>query len=164
MAQRSDSFKWMSHLFSIVTIVLGVAVSWLIARDVAPPLNAITATFDRLAEGEACDQIPGHDRNDELGRLAAAAEVFRERAAETERLLEEVTFMKELERQHAHSSRLESIGQLAAGIAHEINTPMQCVANEVEFLEEQFVYLVDVVNQCQQIIEEDKSLSEADHL
>ncbi|QDU56566.1 sensory histidine kinase AtoS [Aeoliella mucimassa] len=72
--------------------------------------------------------------------------------------------MKELERQHAHSSRLESIGQLAAGIAHEINTPMQCVANEVEFLEEQFVYLVDVVNQCQQIIEEDKSLSEADHL
>ncbi|MCC9656214.1 PAS domain-containing sensor histidine kinase [Rhodopirellula halodulae] len=39
-----------------------------------------------------------------------------------------------MERQLAQAQKLESMGQLAAGIAHEINTPMQCVSGNVEFL------------------------------
>ncbi len=33
-----------------------------------------------------------------------------------------------------HSQKLESVGQLAAGIAHEINTPMQYVSNSLQFI------------------------------
>ena len=130
----SHGFRWASNAFSVLTIVLGLVASWLIARDVAPPLNAITDTIDRLAGGEACESVPGLGRGDEVGRLALAAEVFRAKAAETERLLNEVTEMKDRERQVAHSQKMESIGQLASGIAHEINTPMQCVASNVEFI------------------------------
>ncbi|MFQ5503883.1 MAG: sensor histidine kinase [Planctomycetota bacterium] len=36
------------------------------------------------------------------------------------------------------AQKLESIGQLAAGIAHEINTPAQYVGDNVEFLEQSF--------------------------
>ena len=39
-----------------------------------------------------------------------------------------------MERQLAQAQKLESMGQLAAGIAHEINTPMQCVSGNVEYL------------------------------
>ena len=35
-----------------------------------------------------------------------------------------------------HAQKLESVGQLAAGIAHEINTPMQFISTNMEFLEE----------------------------
>lgn len=134
MRADSQRFEVVNNVVSVLTIVLGLLASWLIGRDVAPPLNAITETIDGLAQGQKCDSVPGLERGDELGRLARAAEVFRTKAAETERLLAEVTRMKESERQSAHSQKMESIGQLAAGIAHEINTPMQSIANNVQFL------------------------------
>ncbi len=46
----------------------------------------------------------------------------------------DITHLSELERQLAQASRLESIGQLAAGIAHEINTPVQYVSDNTRFV------------------------------
>ncbi|HEY6451343.1 MAG TPA: ATP-binding protein [Steroidobacteraceae bacterium] len=42
------------------------------------------------------------------------------------------------QKQAANASKLESIGQLAAGIAHEINTPVQYVGDNVRFLGDAF--------------------------
>jgi signal transduction histidine kinase len=150
---NSSQFTWASHLFSLATVALGVVVAWRISRSVAPALVAITTTFDGLARGLPIESIPCRERTDELGQLAAAAQVFRDKAVQTERLLDEATQVKELERQLAHTSQLESLGQLAAGIAHEINTPMQCVACNVEYLEEQFDYVLDVVRQLQAMLQ-----------
>lgn len=44
----------------------------------------------------------------------------------------------QMEVQLRHAQKMESIGQLAAGIAHEINTPIQYVGDNVRFLEESF--------------------------
>lgn len=49
--------------------------------------------------------------------------------------------MKERERveiELRHAQKLETVGQLAAGIAHEINTPMQYIGSSLEFLKESF--------------------------
>jgi two-component system NtrC family sensor kinase len=46
----------------------------------------------------------------------------------------DITRITALERQVAQASRLESIGQLAAGLAHEISTPVQYVSDNVRFL------------------------------
>ncbi len=48
----------------------------------------------------------------------------------------DVTDAAQLERQLAQSRRLESIGQLAAGISHEINTPVQYVSDNTRFVSE----------------------------
>jgi PAS domain S-box-containing protein len=55
---------------------------------------------------------------------------------------EDITHVKELERQLAQTQKLESIGQLAAGIAHEINTPIQYIGDNGKFLEGAFRDLV----------------------
>ena len=46
--------------------------------------------------------------------------------------------LRESERQVAQKQRLESIGSLAAGVAHEINTPIQYIGDNARFLEDAF--------------------------
>ena len=46
----------------------------------------------------------------------------------------DISLRKQLEVELRHAQKLESIGQLAAGVAHEINTPIQYVGDGVHFL------------------------------
>lgn len=54
----------------------------------------------------------------------------------------DLTHIKQLEQQLAQAQKLESIGQLAAGIAHEINTPIQYVGDNAKFLQDAFRDLI----------------------
>jgi PAS domain S-box-containing protein len=52
--------------------------------------------------------------------------------------VEDITEQNRLEVELRHSQKLESVGRLAAGIAHEINTPIQFVGDNVSFLSSAF--------------------------
>jgi signal transduction histidine kinase len=58
----------------------------------------------------------------------------------------DVSGQKAMERQLAHALKMESLGQLAAGIAHEINTPVQYVSGNLEFLGNTFARLVQLLD------------------
>lgn len=64
---------------------------------------------------------------DRQGNILGCVIVFRD-----------VTEEKKTESQLSLSQKLESIGQLAAGIAHEINTPMQYIGDNTRFVQESF--------------------------
>jgi PAS domain S-box-containing protein len=53
-------------------------------------------------------------------------------------LATDVTERRLLERQRQQGQKMESVGQLAAGIAHEINTPVQFVGDNLRFLRDAF--------------------------
>jgi PAS domain S-box-containing protein len=53
-------------------------------------------------------------------------------------LMRDVTQERKAEMQRRQSQKLEAIGQLAAGIAHEINTPTQFIGNNLRFLKTAF--------------------------
>jgi PAS domain S-box-containing protein len=55
----------------------------------------------------------------------------------------DITERIELESQLMHSQKLESVGQLASGIAHEINTPIQFIGDNVRFLGDAFAGLLN---------------------
>jgi len=53
-------------------------------------------------------------------------------------VVRDVTYRKELERQLLHAQKMEALGSLSSGIAHEINTPTQYVGDNLKFLQEAF--------------------------
>ncbi|MBW2096201.1 MAG: PAS domain S-box protein, partial [Deltaproteobacteria bacterium] len=66
-------------------------------------------------------------------------------------IVRDITERKLLERQLTQAQKLESIGQLAAGIAHEINTPTQYVGDNTRFLKEGFEDLDRLVAKYQEL-------------
>ncbi|WP_051249642.1 ATP-binding protein [Maridesulfovibrio zosterae] len=53
-------------------------------------------------------------------------------------LIRDISEKENLEQQLAYARKLESIGQLAAGVAHEINTPIMYISGNIKFLKESF--------------------------
>jgi methyl-accepting chemotaxis protein len=66
-------------------VLLGLMISFLIARSIVAPLAALTAAMKQLANGNFGVVLPGLERKDEVGDMAHAVEGFKVRAAEKAR-------------------------------------------------------------------------------
>lgn len=73
----------------------------------------------------------------------------------------DITRSKDLESQLVQVQKLEAIGQLAAGIAHEINTPAQYVTSNTHFLTDAFQDLVKYLSLCRRLQDELRQAGQA---
>lgn len=101
----------------------------------------------RVRDGERWRWV--HDR----GRVTARD--HRGRARRLVGTQRDVSVQKAMEAQLRQSQKLESIGALAAGIAHEINTPTQYVGDNVHFLKDAFEELLRYLEAVDRVIAED---------
>jgi two-component system, NtrC family, sensor kinase len=69
-------------------------------------------------------------------------------------LYEDVTEKNLLERDLRQAQKLEAVGQLAAGIAHEINSPIQFIGDNISFLKDSFDDIASVLNTYEQLWQE----------
>ena len=74
-------------LLAVVAVSAGLIV--VVRRRILNPIAALTGRMSRLAAGDVAEAIPGAARNDEIGAMAAAVQVFKDNRIEADRLASE---------------------------------------------------------------------------
>ncbi len=67
-------------------------------------------------------------------------------------MIRDITARMTMEQQLRQAQKLESIGQLAAGIAHEINTPIQYVSDNMSFMKKASAHAMQAIEMYRQIV------------
>ncbi len=145
-ATSRNTFAWVFSLGTLGTIVIGYALSQSIAR----PILRLRSLSQSVASGDL-DQSSGLRRSDEIGELAEAFDQMtlqlQERTAEAARLYAEtVQRNKELaainaklqaaQLQLIQSEKLAAIGQLTAGIVHDVKNPLAVIKGMAELMQQ----------------------------
>ena len=136
---EKQTFVRMSHM-AIVGATIGIiAVCALLAtilqiRLVGRPLALLRHKARRAGAGDFSEPLLLRQR-DEMGDLAAEVNAMCDRIADANRRVAEETAARvaALE-QLRHAERLATVGQLAAGVAHELGTPLNVVSARAELL------------------------------
>jgi methyl-accepting chemotaxis protein len=71
---------WTLALAILGIAVIGGAIAWLIGRSISRPLGQLGARMQGLADGALDGEIPGIDRGDEVGAMAATVQIFKDNA------------------------------------------------------------------------------------
>ena len=145
--------KMLTSIGLALALALGLVV--FIVRDMVTPVVALEERSDEMARGELARPVPPAGEADEIGRLSFAFEEMRRalrdklRSTESlnidlEREVRRRTEVLEQRNRELHdaleklrraqddlirSEKLASMGRLVAGIAHEINNPVNAVIN-----------------------------------
>ena len=117
-------------LIALLTSVILV----LVRRNVSRPIDELIERIRTIGEGHWEKRIEASGNN-EISSLALEFNQMCERLEDLYgRLVKEQQDRLNLERGLRQSDKLASVGQLAAGLAHEIGTPLNIIGGRAEFL------------------------------
>jgi len=151
--------KWLALavLFVLFAITMAVAawISWRFAQSVILPVDRLRATMRHVEAGRLDARVGALPQQDELALLAShfdhlldriqsqnqaltrwATELDDKVAARTLELAAANQTLLTAQQQLFKSEKLAAIGQLAAGIAHEVNNPVAVIQGNLELMQE----------------------------
>lgn len=131
MAQTQEKVSELSKTMVLwafgITATLAVFLSLFLTRYVTTPIQDLITTMERAERGL---DVRAHVRSsDDIGRLAEAFNSLLNKLERARRRVERYHY-----EQMKRADRLASIGEMAAGIAHEIKNPLAGIAGVIQVL------------------------------
>ncbi len=127
---------------SVGAFVFGLVIAWLLGGGIAGPVVNMTSAMEKLAGGDKSVEIPAQGRTDEIGQMASAVQVFKEKMIEADRLRAEQEEMKrraEIEKKAAMNtmaddfeSSVKGIVQMVASASTELQSTAQSMSATAE--------------------------------
>src|SRR5579871_4598189 len=116
---------WLLGLSTLGIGVISGGIAWFLGRSISRPLNLLGKRMQALADGSLDGEIPGVGRGDEVGKMAATVQIFKDNAVR----------MRELEkaeaetRARAASERRSAMENLAGDFERSVNGIVRSVSS-----------------------------------
>ncbi len=153
--------------------IISISLFSILRRFVSRPVSLLTQGMEKVAGGDLDSRLKIYTQ-DEIGALAQAfnAMTYDLKKAKNElldwghdlekKVQDEAEKIKEAHSQMIHSEKLASLGRMAAGVAHEINSPLTGIVTFGHLLREKFPsgsqeledidVIIEQANRCSAII------------
>ncbi len=157
--EATEQIGLITNVVSVICILITALFSFSVMSRILWPIKSLTTLFNKLSNDEAIDIIPNMNRQDEIGLLTVAANIFHKKNLQTKSLLEASQAMNQKQEQlnkelviakNNAESATRSKSMFLANMSHEIRTPMNGIIGLVNLIkktqltQKQGDYLVNI--------------------
>jgi two-component system NtrC family sensor kinase len=151
---KKDAILWIFLAFAAVLLISAPLFLWL-AKGIFSPLEAMTKTMKRVEDGDLSARNGDVGARGEIGQVAAHLDTLLEQIQDrdhklrgwadllnnrvdrrTSELRDANTKLEAATQQLVMSGKLAAIGEITAGVAHEINNPVAVIQGNVDVMRE----------------------------
>ncbi|MEO1148287.1 MAG: ATP-binding protein [Cyanobacteria bacterium J06638_22] len=144
--------------------VAGIA-AWRTTRAIAQPLEELTRVAQDAAQHDTFDAKVNVVSDDEIGMLAHSFNALIEQVSQrtkaleqsvaeanhqTEKLEHTLSVLRRTQTQLVQTEKMSSLGQMVAGVAHEINNPVSFIYGNIDYVKQYVYQLLTLIEQYEQ--------------
>jgi two-component system, NtrC family, sensor kinase len=157
-----------SLIVSGIVFIIGIIIGFWLSRNITVPVLALRNAANKVGEGDLTQRVKIRS-GDEIGELAKAFNKMVEDLARAREELKKANLdlasanealhatldeLKSAQDQLIQAEKMASLGQLTAGIAHEINNPINFVSANIRPLMDDMADVLQIISLYEKVINE----------